>query len=659
MNVEEKSPLLESEQPATVDLKYSPEEENYRSALERKIENTISLREEQHPELDGLTYLQYWGANEEMANTVIKPKKNREDSNYQSGTARSKLLAFLSQLTVLNLSPDISAFDENNVEIANLGEAVEDVIFKSEEIDGDEEKKMLRQYELLKQGDVWCEEIIDEPWKMHKTITGGKFTGQIKGLTWTQRVKKLYSRPSRNIISNLSVFVGDLTIYDANKQPFIFTLEIEDYGVSESKFRNWERWKYVPKTFTAPSFIGEAGEQVTSKAWNLLNTDGNVCVIVRYQDPWSNEYALWVNGVLMTPVGLPLDYINGFPGYNLANQHLEPINAKFAIGNSLMRRLKTQVGLLDEMQRMGVLKTQKSYAPPVLNLSGRVVSRRIFAPAQIVSGLPQGSLVPLMEGQNEGITASEIEMVNMIKEDININSVSPLFQAQSRGGTNTATEVIELQRQAKMMMGLVVLACSLLEWKLSWLRLFNVLTHSFEPEGETLDTETNEIRKKFKVYTREVPLQGKGIGNRMVVPTDQPLPSPQEIRDKENMLESKTGKPVKIVVVNAAAVKSSKNIWQITIKPKEKTTSELSKLMFKAELDALVPFGPMINLDYLADKFARVWEEDGSKLFKKAGLIPQEQMGGVNAKGVAAPPGGPMPEANNIMAGQMKNAVKT
>ena len=401
---------------------YSETELKYRSALLGEFDIDLSAREQEHVEFDGMTYTEYWDDNEKKGNTFIEPKKNKEDTPYQTGTSRNKLMALLAGLNNLNLTGDISGFDQNQLKISRLGDAMENIVHKTHEEENDKEKKMLRQYELLKQGDVFVEEIHDQRWMKEKTNTsGGKFTGQVKDMKWGSKLKKLFSRPSTNMICGLNVVLGDIRQYDSSMQPHIWTIDIKTYEEAKSIFQNWERWDNVPKDISTVKQL--ASKESTGQGairdtrWNILNVGKGYVVILRRQDPWNNEYALLINDVLMTPVGLPLTEVNGFQGYNIVQQHLEPIALNFAYGNSLMRRMKTQVGLLDEMVRMGVLKTQRSFAPPMLNLTGRVLSRRIFAPGKITQGIPAGQLVPLMEDL-EGITTSELAMIGMMKKKI-------------------------------------------------------------------------------------------------------------------------------------------------------------------------------------------------------------------------------------------------
>lgn len=192
---------------------YDEDEQKYLGNLQKRLEQTKNLREQPHPEFDDMTYTQYWQKNEDLANIKIKPKINKQDIQFQTGTLRTKLFAFLSSLLGLNLSGDISAYDKNDMKIGALGNAMEDIIEKTDDLDNDEEKKMLRQYEMLKQGDAFIEEIWDDRWIIEKQPVEN-YTGQFRGVKINKKEVKKIGRPVRNIISGLQVYLGDLTKYE-------------------------------------------------------------------------------------------------------------------------------------------------------------------------------------------------------------------------------------------------------------------------------------------------------------------------------------------------------------------------------------------------------------------------------------------------------------
>lgn len=635
---EEKSELLETDEEVIQPPNYSDDERTYIANLRRRMENAKIARDIGHAEFDGMDYITQYELNETLANSQTQPKKNKEDSNFQSGVIRQKLFALLSAVVNLDLRGDISAFNQDGFKVQAIGDGMEDVILKTNELDNDDEKKLLRQYELLKHGTVFVEEMWDEKFKKVKK-TKSKFTGSLKGFDYTESLKKAFARPTRNILPGINVYLGDMTKYDISDQPFVFTVDIKPYDEAKAMFGNWERWKNVPKSIK--QFNPDSKTTVFNNYWTLLqNREGHV-EIIRYQDKWNNEFALTLNGILMTPIGLPFPW--DYDDYNIAQENLEPIHAKFAYGKSLISRTRNKVALLDEMMKLAVLKTQKSFMPPYLNISGRVVSNRVFMPGKISHGISPNTLVPINDKESQGVTNSELAMIQEIQSSIDAETTSPTFAGQPANGSPTATEIIELQRQAKMMLGQTVFAMSMLEWKLEWLRLKNILAHWFQEEDQVVDEARGVLRSKYRKTSTERPIEGEGMGRRLVIPTKE-IPSGEAIMKAEDILSEEQGMPIRMIFLNPDEVCSAKLIWQIVTRPKERKTSETSKLLFRAFVADALPLGA--NVQELQQELASVWEKDPQKLFAPNPTPPQ-----MNPDGT---PMTPAPGGENIMSPRVK-----
>jgi hypothetical protein len=658
MSKEKESILLETKNEQIEKPDYSADEIIYLGGIRKRAESAKIQRDQEHDEFDGMSYLTYYDVNERLANTFIQPKKNKEDTNFQSGTIRQKLFALLSSLTNLDLTGDISAFDADGFEIQAMGDGMEDIILKTKELDNDDEKKFLRHYELLKHGTVFVEELWSEKSKKEKKAKK-KFEGKVKGFDYVENIKKAFARPTRNIIPGINVYLGDITKYDISDQPYILTVDAIPYEEAKTIFGKWERWDNVPKKLT--KFDSTNANTVFNNEWTLLSTQENYVEIVRYQDKWNNEFALLLNGVLMTPIGLSLTDLWGYEDYNIAQQNLEPIHAKFAYGKSLVARIKNKVALFDEMMRLAILKTQKSFMPPYINLSGRILSNKVFMPGKITHGIPAQSLVPISEKEVQGLTVSELNMIKELQESINSETTSPTFAGQQAEGNPTATEIIEMQRQAKMMLGMTMFSVLMLEWKLEWLRLKNILANWFQPEDEVVDKMRGILKSKYRKTTTERTIEGEGVGKRMVIPTKE-IPSSEAIMKTEDQLTQEQGMPIRLIFVNPEEITNAKLIWQIVITPKEKKTSELNKLMFRAFMQDAQLFTPMLNLDYLSERFASIWGENSSKLFSKQNQmqigpdgqpIQPMQQGGTVSPNVKMP----QPSVQKEMNNQLKTGI--
>ena len=655
--IETKSVLLLEEKEEKIESPdYAEKDEIYLKGLRKRMENARNQRDAQHQEFDGMSYSEYYNLNERLANTFIEPKNNKEDSNFQSGTIRTKLFALLSSVVNLDLAGDISALDKNGMKVQALGDAMEDVILKTNELDNDDEKKLLRQYELLKQGSVFVEEVWDERKKKEKKLDG-KFSGKLD-LKWDTKIKKAFAKPSRNIIPGLNVYLGDITKYNITEQPFIFTVDTMPYSEAELMFGEWDRWENVPKTKI--SFEDVNADQGIN--WRLLELEKDQVEIVRYQDKWENEFAVVINGVLMTPTGLPLPW--GYEDYNIAQQNLEPIHAKFAYGKSLVFRIRSKVAIYDEMMKLGVGKTQMSFKPTLLNNSGRILSSRVFMPGKVLHGIPANTITPAFPETSQGVTTSELAMINSLQESIDAETTSPTFSGQQAKGNPTATEIVELQRQAKLMLGLTIFSVSMLEWKLEWLRLQNLLVNWFNAQDKVVDEMRGEIKSKYRQTSVQRSIEGEGMGMRMIIPTDNVPTDSKAIMQAEDIYSKEQGMPVRFIFLNPEEVKSSKLCWQIVVTPREKRTSETQKLMHRAFMADAQMFGPMLNLQYLGEDFATVWQKDPTKLFKSPEQLQMEQQQAqmeAQGQGVGQPisPRSKMPTAEKAMGREMNSALAT
>src|SRR5262245_13884709 len=93
---------LLNEKPQNVDPpQYTDQELRYWGALKQRLIEIRNERENPHDAFDGLTYTQFVEENRKAANTFVKPRENKQESTFVSGTTRQKLYFYLA--TVHNL----------------------------------------------------------------------------------------------------------------------------------------------------------------------------------------------------------------------------------------------------------------------------------------------------------------------------------------------------------------------------------------------------------------------------------------------------------------------------------------------------------------------------------------------------------------------------
>lgn len=621
---------------------YTKDEIDYRSFLLSSLVRSFQLEEQPNDFFDGMTRTKYYEDNERRSSTFLEPRKNRQDTVVSTGVTRQKLFAFASAINNLNLTADITAFDDSDNIISNLGEGMESLVNKSRELDNDEEKQLLRTIELLKHGEVYVEDVVIKRKELRKKLKV-KFDGTIpKGeqKLWEERMVNAQPKFTRNIISGLNVYLADPTIYDIQDQPHLFTRRVLSYDDAKSIYGDWERFKNVSKLRedfspgTSDSSFSQFGRN-----WSLEQIKEGQVEEVKFQAKFKNEYMILLNGVMMLPIRFPLPWELNI--YNIEHQVLEPFSPFFAHGKSLPAKFKSLDSVLDEFLRLMVLKTQQSFMPAVSNMTGRVLSSRVLMPGMMNNGVDSSQIKPMLEGLSKGVTNSEFSMFKEVEALIDNNSVNPQFQGQqARQSGTTATEVLNNQKQAEVMLGTVIFACSMLEKKLTLLRIPNIIQHWFSP----IDTKVDEIKNKLVNVYKNVSIQGdvprKGIGEHIIkfVDNESELQSSQEIYDEENKLEKELGVPVKKFVFNAPRVleaqQNAKLYWRVVVVSKPKKTSELEQVLFRNMLVDLSMFGPSLNIPELQAEAARVWNKNPAKIF-----LPRSPES-MTAMGVTAPSNG-------------------
>lgn len=629
---EVKSPLMAK--PEDLEIKpveYTPEENEYIGNLMSRLWRSKQDNDRVRPEFGGKTRVQYYAENERIANTQTEKKEFDDGIIIGSGTVEQKLYAVAAEINRLNLSPEVRVFDKEDYELVELGMALTDLIHKTEEWEGDAENKLLRQVELFKQGTVFIQENWVKEFSTKKKVNK-KFAGAIKDIEWTASQEKCYEGPRRQILYGPGVYLGSMREYNMNRQPFVFTHKLTSYSEARSRYEKWDRWKHVPRN-RVPLLTEDSLTTVNvSGGFSLVDLQNETVEEVHYQDKFNNEYQIFLNGIAMLPIGFPLTEISPSGEYNIEKQVFQAINPFFPLGRSFVAKTANLSDLLDEMLRLLILKTRKSIHPPYANISGRVISSKVLSPGRITMGIDPGALVKIGD-EGQGATAAEYQMMRTLQDNIDRVTVSPQFQGhQGKSGT-TAYEVGVLQAQADKVMSLSVFANSLLEQKISYLRLYNILGNYFTPTETVLDQAKNLVVNRYRVASRAVNIEGRGKGTRRIIPIDDNLPDAKSIylqeeysdvppvADGQTRMRSRTElglPPVQNIFLNPKEIQATKLLFHIEVDAHPKDTSDNAKNAFRSQLQdiqALMAIGSRPNVSEIESDYARVWGKKRDKIF--------------------------------------------
>ncbi len=639
--------------------KYSTDENSYMGAILYRLLNAKINRDSIKTEFNNMTYLQWYRNNENLANTYIVRNETNKDLAVQSGTVEQKLQTILAEVNRLNLVGEVRAFDKDNSELQELGIAITDIVHKTEEIEGDLENKLIRQLELLKQGTVFVQDNWVKKWQKTKKLEG-KFDGKIAGTTWTTKLEKVFDGPVRQVLYGPGVYLGNIREFDIKNQPFIFTMKLTSYQEAKSRYGAtdadgndvWERWKSVPRKRVSIVDLDNLQSMDVGAGWSLTDLEEDMVEEIHYQDQINNEYQIFLNGVMMLPVGFPLSNLTPSGMFNIEKQVLQVINPFFSYGRSFIAKTEQLSKLLDEMIKLLIIKTRKSIHPPYANISGKVISEKSLMPGAISMGIDPGALVPIgTEGQ--GATASEYQMLKELREDLDRITVSPQFQGEAGKSGTTAYEVSLLQQQAQKTLTLIIFAMGLLEKKVTWLRANYVLANYFEPIGTDVDEARNTLVNIYRTISTKTILEGRGAGTRKIIPVesangmtpddvykadeyaDTPIPTDGTRRRTREELGME---PIQHMYLALDILRNCKYIFFSEVESKPRDTSTNAKLMFREELkdiQVLQAMGASPSIDALQGEYANIWGRRKEKLFGKPMAVPQEGAEGKSSGNVA------------------------
>lgn len=606
---------------------YTPEQYAYMSYLCQRITRAQQNRDQRFPEFNNLTYLKYYEQNEKLAHTYVEPVDNDTESPLSTGTIESKLNTLLAHVNNLNLTPQVNAFDRNNQSLRELGEAFTDIMAVIAEHDGgddggDKEKRMARQRELLKQGTVFVQENWITKFEVKKKLKSA-YNGKFKDFDgYEEKLEQVFQGCSRELLYGPNVYLGDITAFSMNDQPYLFTVEQMHYDTAKTLYGSFDNFKYVRPgipTTTGSDTSATGGRTIYDAKFRLTNLADDQVEIIKYQDPTRDEFMIMVNGVMLLPPGFPLSAVTPGGKFNVTKQTLYIINSQFAYGKSFVSSgaVFELSRAIDRMIRLFELKTRKSINTPYVNTSNRVIPARVLNPGNITMGIPANALQPI-GNEGQGVTSNEFQIFKELQDQVEKSTISNIFQGQQAKSGATATEIIEVQRQAKLTLGLIIAACTLLEIKIGYLRHNNILANWLQPIGK--DGNGNN---RYRSASREMAIPGAGKGERIIIPIDGSLPPPDAVRMLSLEDEQQKGYPVRRMYLSPAIIRESEIHWYITVEPREEETSSYYKVLFREMLGdavSLMQLGASINVEGVTDEFGKVYNVDKAQIFSGGGI---------------------------------------
>ncbi|MCK4500206.1 hypothetical protein KAU11_06885, partial [Candidatus Babeliales bacterium] len=440
---------------------------------------------------------------------------------------------------------------------------------------------------------------------------------------------------------------GNMREFFMEKQPYVVVRRRISRIDAENIYSNWTRFKYVGHALTNEM---NSNDEDDYNDFQMIETEVDFIEEIRYFNKWTNEYMVMLNGVLMLPVGFPMSALLGVCEYPIAKGDSEPIAANFFYARGVGAKTRMDQALVDEMYKMMIVKTRKSFKPPMANRTGFTLGAEIYMPGRIFKNVDAEKLKPI--GESSGVTPAEFNMMQFTKSIIDGKTVAPIMEGQAANKGATAREVIEQKQQSMIKIGMPMLGVINLEKRMAWLRIYNILKNWTKPIDSKLKEVQDGVSEWEDVYRTvdvEDELENGQKGRRIIDMTEGELPSGDQVMAEEDLIEMRTGEKVRKSYVSPKALAAIKYQWHVNVVPTEKNSGMLKAAKFEEFVGKaqaiLMPLGKMLNADYVGDRMAIYNEENPEKIFQQQ---PQQQPG--VPPGMPGQPPGPGGAPNQLGA---------
>jgi hypothetical protein len=369
----------------------------------------------------------------------------------------------------------------------------------------------------------------------------------------------------------------------------------------------------------------------------------------------------------MEKMGEKLPFQYPFPRYPLSVAIPKRMGHHRLYGRSMASALKYLQAFSDETVRNIIRKFRQAIEPPRgVKSNDRIYTRDMYVAGKISYGVDVDAIKPLTD--HNGVTDAEMSVMNLVKQmQDELSSRTDVSMGAAPGKKQSATSIVEQQKQAVKMLGQVVLAWSSLVQQMTENRIYNVIENLSEPDGMEYHPDTDTFVETFRRFMlNNQPLDNGKSGDSVVQFIGHDLkPDEHEAIDGWEQKQMENGQPVSMKLVNIKRLKEMSLQWFITVNSKPKESDDLHKLMFQDKFSQAQSISQVIqrplNPERIVDEFEEAWR--AKDWFGEPQEMPQpdqaQQDGQGGDGGEQAPPEGAAPTMPaGKLGGAMKNGIK-
>ena len=621
--------------------------DNEKAAIEEDsqlLSQMAEMKRTGFDELDGMDATQYYTSNHKKDLSYIPPKKNKGDIRIVTGTTREKGTTLLSTMLNLNAEPDVTAFDKDDLIVADAGNDMGDLIKKTRQVELWERQRPIIYREMIAQGDVFLEDTFVEEYQPQSfgKLDCNPIHDEPDELVIEERLRRLNRLCKVRMHKQPNVYVSDPHEEYIDRQDVVALGRVISRQHAASLYSQWKRWGFVPYTVTElqGSSMNVFGDQDTYNPWTILKTNRNQVSELKTFNVRTNRHQIYLNGIPMLPCNYQLTRRNVSGNHPLIQGKLEPISG-FWLGKGVPAKTKVEQEVLDELTGLMVGGVRQSRKPPLGTTSKKVYSGNIFDPGRVTQDIKEGTFHHLLPANSIGPNPAEFSFYNLIKESINEKTTNEVYGGGDQKGIDTLGQAQMMQEQQLVKLGSALDAVTNLERSMAWARIETIMSDMLSPKyalPELDEGDKQTMRNVYEQMSVETTVENGKDGIKLFKFSDKEFPTITDQAEEEDKLSKQQGKPVRITYINPDMLRKARYKWYITVNPTPKSTDRVSVMMFINNIKTAVElFGPeSLNLDYLKQRYATMINEDYSKMFQEMDVLSMMKLGMSKAPGGGA-----------------------
>lgn len=623
---------------------YMPGEETraVTSMVLEDYQHGTMLMNKPRPEFNDRSIIDEINENQKAFNSYVPPRSEDPDESWRAQTirplTRNKLISIAAHVTAATLYPNVFAQNRNDEEDISASIVMRDLI--EWVIDNSNYAKSFLQAVISALVDpavivgVGFYEVMRT---VRKKIRNGEYTEK-------EIIDEALSGFQANIVRCTELLIANIYEPDLQKQRFLIKRKKIDFQEAKLKYGKHENWKYVK-----PGIV-TVWDNATKTFYDVDDAEAAGYLVEEdiYYNRIQDLELTFVNGILLSDSKNPNPREDKL--YPFAKSGYEPLNdGQFFYYKSAANKLGSDQQLVDQLYNLILDGAFMALMPAVAIYGSEEVDSSVMIPGMVTSFKDPNTKLQTLNTRTD--LRAGLETIGLVERSMSESSQDAMRSGVDAGGDRTAREVMLMEKNAQIALGLFGKMIAFLVTDIGKLMVGDILQHMTVPQIDEItgDAKYSSFLLPDKIENGKKKTEKIEFTNELLGEEDIEVEKLKEMQ--LDLLEEEGGLDAgkKIYKVNPEIFRTIK--YKVTVSadeltPKSKTIERALKIE---------GFDRLIQLGGIVDQAAV------TKDFLLEALAPGESdkylVGKDNTSGNIQGPGGSMNNKGQQMKGVTSNLL--